>query len=119
MIGSQSGNKKGTKTVRKYYMCSKYQRKGKSACKFKSFSKEKIEAAVTNSLLKEFTFLSIDIVLAEEVMCFSNSMDKELTFKLNNINQQIEFISMRVDLANKELLFDKSKLDKYIDELKS
>ncbi|WP_415467015.1 hypothetical protein [Clostridium saccharoperbutylacetonicum] len=28
MVSSQSGNKKGTRTVRRYYVCGTYQRKG-------------------------------------------------------------------------------------------
>lgn len=119
MVGSQSGYKKGSKTVRKYYLCGNYQRRGKSACKFKSFNKEKFEGVVINALTKEFTFLTLDKILEEEIIKYSNDKHKEHGFSLNNLIQQLELLNMRVDLSKKELEFtsDKSKLKKYINEL--
>jgi DNA invertase Pin-like site-specific DNA recombinase len=120
MIGSQSGGNNNNKNKRRYYICGKYQRKGKSTCKYKSFNKEKIETAVVNALIKEFTFLSIDKVLEQETTRFCLDKNKENTFKLNSLIQQIELYNMRLDIAEQEYQRNKDKnMLSYLDDIKN
>lgn len=121
MVSSQSGNKKGTKTVRRYYVCGTYQRKGKHACKFKSFNKEKIESSVVNALIKEFTFLSMDKVLNEELTKYSNEKNKENIFQLTNWEKEIELSKMRIEILEKDSAISgiNSSYQTYIEDLKS
>lgn len=119
MVSGQSGNQKGTRTVRRYYLCGTYQRKGKSACKFKSFNKEKIEANVINSLIKELTFLTMDKVLNEELAKYNAESNKSNTFNLSNIERELELTKMRIELLEKDssITNNKSQYKAYLEEL--
>jgi predicted RNA-binding Zn-ribbon protein involved in translation (DUF1610 family) len=47
MVSRQSGGK--SRTLRRYYVCGLYQRKGKSTCKFKSFNRKKSKQKLSNA----------------------------------------------------------------------
>lgn len=120
MVGGQSGGRGKTKNVRRYYLCGLYHRKGKTACKFKSFNKKKIESSIINVLLKEFTLLNIDRVLDEEIAKYISEKNKEKQFRLNSISQEIELTKMRIDILSNDLEVteDKNKIKQYIEDLK-
>lgn len=73
--------------------------------------KGKIESAVIASLIKEITFLNLDKVLNEELVKFNADKNKTNTFKLNNIEREIELTRMRIELLERDsdITINKSK----------
>jgi DNA invertase Pin-like site-specific DNA recombinase len=119
MVGGQSGGRGSTRNIRRYYVCGLYQRKGKAACKFKSYNKEKIESLIINAILKEFTYLNISKVLNEELIKFAQEQNKESIYRLNNVTKEIELTRDRIKMLSNDLKVTNNKqIAEYITDLK-
>jgi len=113
-------NSKSSRGHTRYYHCGTYQRKGSNACKRNGVSKEKIETAVLNSLIREFSLLSYQGSLEDEIRRHIDYQNREITFQLALIEDEINHLNRRITLAKAETKSGEAGkyLSQYISELK-
>ncbi|TJX12983.1 recombinase family protein [Tissierella creatinini] len=121
MVSSQSGGKTKAGISRKYYVCGTYLRKGKQACEYISFNKEKIESIVKEVILKEFTMMCLPNSLLHEIQNYNNEKNRELRYKHDALERDIELSNDRVQMLQQDLKItpDNETIKKYIEDLKS
>jgi site-specific DNA recombinase len=93
----------------RYYHCGTYHRKGSKACKRNSVSKEKIEAAVLTCLIREFSLLSFPGSLEDEVRRHVDNQNRDITFQLARIDDDIKHLNRRIEIARKEKISSDAK----------
>ncbi|GBF32891.1 resolvase domain protein [Desulfocucumis palustris] len=86
----------------RYYHCGTYHRKGSKACKRNSVIKYKIEAAVLNCLTREFSLLSFPGSIEDEIRRYMDYQNREITFQLARIDDDIKHLNRRIEIARKE-----------------
>jgi Site-specific recombinases, DNA invertase Pin homologs len=114
-------NSKYSRGKTRYYFCGTYNRKGAGTCKRNQVFKEDIENAVINALVREFSILSYPGSLEEEIRKYVESVNRETTFNISRIDDEIKHINKRIQLMKSEMENYKNKqyLDDYIMELES
>ncbi|NPV89878.1 MAG: recombinase family protein [Firmicutes bacterium] len=95
-------NSKRTRGYTRYYHCGTYHRKGSKTCKRNSVSKDKLETAVLNCLIREFTLLSFPESLEEEIRRYVEYQNRDITFQLARLDDEIKHLNRRIDLAKSE-----------------
>lgn len=95
--------------------------KGKTVCKFKSFSKEKTEQLVIDTLIREISLLLIDGMLKEELQKYNLQATQQHRMRRENANKELELIKMRIDLLENDssISSDSGNVSSYIKQLKS
>lgn len=117
VTGSSSKSSRGTT---RYYHCGTYHRKGSKSCKRNGVNKEKIDTAVINTLMREFSLLGYTGVLEDEINKYFDNQNREVLFQIARIDDEIKYLQKRLDIAQKEeSVVSKSQIDGYIKEVKS
>lgn len=121
MISSQSGDKNKLGVNYKYYTCGTYLRKGKHACDYISYSKDKTESLVKEMFLRELTMLCLPNSLENEVKNYNETKNRDLIFEYDSLKKEILLTEDRINILLKDLTHtpNNSTLEKYIDDLKS
>lgn len=116
ITGSNNKNSRG-KT--RYYHCGTYHRKGKNACNRNQVYKEPIEAAVLNTLIREFSILSYPGSIEEEIRKYVDYTNRENIFSIARIDDEIKHIKKRIELAKTEgkSYNSPSYLEEYISQM--
>lgn len=114
-------NGKNTRGNTRYYHCGTYHRKGAKACKRNGIAKEKIESAVLNTLIREFSLLSYAGSLEDEITRFVETQNRETTFQLARIEDDLKHSRRRLELAGEERksVSQGKYLPQYVHELES
>ncbi len=112
-------NGKNTRGHTRYYHCGTYHRKGSKACKRNGVPKEKIEIAVINSLIREFSMLSYPGSLEEEIKRYSDYQNREAKFKLARLTDDIDYLTRRIEITNREDIKPNKLMAEYLDDLES
>ena len=81
------------------YICGTYNRKGKDACQRNPVSKVKIEKAVINTLIREFSLLCYPDNLEYEVKKYMEERNREAVYKLSILKADICHIKRKIELA--------------------
>ncbi len=117
VTGSNSRNSRGNT---RYYHCGTYHRKGSKACKRNGISKDAIEAAVLNALVREFSLLAFPGSLEGEIQKYLDYQNREISFQLARIDDDLKHLKRRIDLAAKESESKKQEfVAQYVIELES
>lgn len=95
-------NSKSSRGKTRYYICGMYQRKGKSACNRYIIYKEKIENAIINSLIREFSILSYPGSLEEELNKFNEYKSRDVKYQIARLDDEIDRIQNRIGSALKD-----------------
>lgn len=119
MVSSQSGGKTKSGLSRKYYVCGTYLRKGKHACDYISYNKEKIESVVKEVLLKEFTMMCLPNSLINEIEKYNNDKNRDLRYKYDTLKKDVQLSNDRVKMLKQDLKLtpDNETIKNYIDDL--
>lgn len=113
-------NSKSARGKTRYYQCGSYHRKGSRACHRNAVYKEKVETAVINTLVREFSILSYPESLEEEIKKYTEYKNRDKLFQIARIEDEILRLKRRIDAAKK----DSGELDsghflgEYIKQLK-
>ncbi|SDZ27091.1 Site-specific DNA recombinase [Proteiniborus ethanoligenes] len=120
MVSSQSGGKTKAGISRKYYVCGTYLRKGKQACDYISYNKEKIEASVKEVILKEFTMMCLPNSLLNEIEKYNSEKNRELRYQCETLQRDIQLSKDRMKMLQQDLNLapNNETLKRYIDDLK-
>lgn len=84
------------------YICGTYNRKGKDACQRNPVSKVKIEKAVIDTLIREFSMLCYPDNLEYEVKKYQEERNREAVYKLSILKADICHIKRKTELATNE-----------------
>lgn len=119
MISGQSGGKAKTGSSYRYYICGTYVRKGKNACDYISYNKEKIETLVKNLIIKEFTMLCLPNSLLNEIQKYYQENNREIQFKYDTLKKDIQLSTDRIAMLQQDLNLtpDNETIKKYINDL--
>lgn len=99
VTGSNSKNARG-KT--RYYHCGTYHRKGPKACNRNIVYKDKIESALINTLIREFSILCYPGSLEEEIKKHYEYRNRDILFQLTRTEDEIIRQRQRMETALKE-----------------
>ncbi|HWQ88813.1 MAG TPA: recombinase family protein [Desulfitobacteriaceae bacterium] len=112
-------NGKSSRNYSRYYQCGTYHRNGPTLCKRNSVPKDKLESAVIDCLIREFSLLSFPGSLEDEIRRYSGDQNREATFQLSRIDDDIKHTTKRIDMAkNEKILPDANPyIAQYISEL--
>jgi hypothetical protein len=112
-------NGKSSRNYSRYYQCGTYHRNGPTLCKRNSVPKDKLESAVIDCLIREFSLLSFPGSLEDEIRRCSGDQNREATFQLSRIDDDIKHTIKRIDMAkNEKILPDANPyIAQYISEL--
>lgn len=117
VTGSSS---KSTRLTTRYYHCGTYHRKGSKSCERNGVNKEKIDTAVINILIREFSLLSYTGALEDEINKYFDSQNREILFQIARIDDDIKHLQKRIEIAEKEQYTGtKAHISGYIKELKT
>lgn len=97
MVSGRNG--KSSRNYIRYYHCGTYHRNGSLACKRNSVPKDKLESAVINNLIREFSLLSFPGSLEDEIRRYNYDQNRELQFQLSRINDDIKHLTSRISMA--------------------
>ncbi|MCR3923301.1 MAG: recombinase family protein [Firmicutes bacterium] len=95
-------NSRSSRGHARYYHCGTYHRQGTKACKRNGISKDKIELAVMNTLIREFSLLAFPGSLEDEIQRYLDYQNREVRFQLARIEDDLKHVTRRIDLAKKE-----------------
>jgi site-specific DNA recombinase len=112
-------NAQSSRSYSRYYHCGTYARNGTKACKRNSVPKDKIENALINCLIKEFSLLSFPGSLEDEIRRYVDYQNREVTSQLARIDDDLKHLTKRIDIAKDEkVLPDNSMyIAQYVAEL--
>lgn len=120
MVSGQGSNSGRYRSVRKYYVCGIYQRKGKTVCTFHSFKKEDTENLVINALMREFTLLNLPGAIEDEIKRYTENRNRDISQRLQQIQQDRDFTARRIEILEKDIgkIPNAMQFTAYIEELK-
>lgn len=95
-------NSRSSRGNTRYYHCGTYHRKGSKACKRNGVSKESIEAAVLSAIIREFSLLAFPGSLEGEIERYLDYQNRETSFQLARIDDDLKHLKKRIELATKE-----------------
>lgn len=119
MVSSQSGGKTKAGISRKYYVCGTYLRKGKLACDYISYNKEKVESIIKESILKEFIMMCLPNSLTNEIQKYDTDKNRDLKYKYDTLQREIQLSTDRIEMLQQDLRLspDNETIKKYIADL--
>lgn len=126
MVSGRNG--KSSRNYSRYYLCGTYHRNGSTLCKRNSIPKDKIESAVIDCLIREFSLLSFSGSLEDEFRRYGSFQNRENIFQLARIDDDIKHAIKRINLAKTEKVLPDSnpyvaqyisELEKELDKLKA
>lgn len=102
-----------------YYFCGTYDRKGKDACERGQVIKTKIEKAVIDTLIREFSILSFPGTLEHEVKRFQEEKFREYEHELNLIRGDRRHLEQKIKIASSESITEETShsFTQYISQL--
>lgn len=95
-------NAQSSRSYSRYYHCGTYARNGSKACKRNSVPKDKIENALINCLIKEFSLLLFPGSLEDEVRRFVSYQNRDVTFQVARIDDDLKHLTKRINIAKQE-----------------
>jgi DNA invertase Pin-like site-specific DNA recombinase len=95
-------NSRSSRGNTRYYHCGTYHRKGTKACKRNGISKDTIDAAVINTMVREFSLLTFPGSLEGEIERYLDYQNREISFQIARIDDDLKHLKKRIDLATKE-----------------
>lgn len=117
MVSGRNG--KSSRNYSRYYLCGTYHRNGATLCKRNSIPKDKLEDAVINLLIREFSLLCFPGSLEDESRRFGGYQNRENVFQLARIDDDINHASKRITMAKEERVTPNSSpyVAQYISDL--
>lgn len=86
----------------RYYFCGTYNRKGKNACHRHPVAKDKIEKAIIDALIREFSMLCYPEALEYETKKFLEEKNREYEHKLSTLRADIRHLKRKIEVASNE-----------------
>jgi DNA invertase Pin-like site-specific DNA recombinase len=119
MVTGSNGKSSRGKT--RYYHCGTYHRKGSKSCKRNAVYKEKIESAVINALIREFSILSFPGSLEDELNRYNEYKSRDIQYQIARLDDELKRLQQRLETASKEKNIDEDNkyFNEYINQLKS
>ncbi|MDW7682906.1 MAG: recombinase family protein [Bacillota bacterium] len=114
VTGSNNRNSRGRN---RYYHCGTYHRKGIKACKRNGVTKEKIEVASLNGLIREFSLLTFPGSLEDEIRRHIEYQNREITFQLARIEDDLKHLHKRMEMAKMEKGSERDYALHYVSEM--